>query len=72
MRGNLARAFELTNTHAQPVLRALDARNGHELYNSGNQIEAPVDSSGLAIANGHVCFGDTAGTLYCFGFPVDL
>jgi outer membrane protein assembly factor BamB len=64
--------FELVNSHAKPVLRALDARDGHELYNSGNRIEAPVDSSGLAIANGHVCFGDTAGTLYCFGFPIDL
>ena len=64
--------FELVNTHTQPLLRALDAGTNQELFNSGNQIEAPVDTSGLAIANGHVCFGDTAGTLYCFGFPIDL
>lgn len=64
--------FELVNTHAKPVLRAVAVRTNQELFNSGEQIEAPVDSSGLAIANGHVCFGDTAGTLYCFGFPVDL
>jgi outer membrane protein assembly factor BamB len=64
--------FELTNRHGKAVLRAIDTKNGHELYNSGDRIEGPVDSSGLAIANGHVCFGDTAGTLYCFGFPVDL
>jgi len=64
--------FELVEGHAKPVLRALDATNGRELYRSGDEIEAPVGSSGLAIANGHVCFGDTKGTLYCFGFPVDL
>jgi len=64
--------FELVNSRAVPVLRAVAASDGRELFNSGNQIEAPVDSSGLAIANGHVCFGDTAGTLYCFGFPIDL
>ena len=64
--------FELVDTHTQPLLRALDASTHQELFNSGKQIEAPVDSSGLAIANGHVCFGDTAGTLYCFGFPIDL
>ncbi len=63
--------FELVNAHAKPVLRAVAVSTNQELFNSGNQIEAPVDSSGLAIANGHVCFGDTAGTLYCFGFPID-
>jgi len=64
--------FELLDGNAKPVLRAINAANGRELYRSGDQIEAPVGSSGLAIANGHVCFGDTKGTLYCFGFPVDL
>jgi outer membrane protein assembly factor BamB len=63
--------FELVSTHTKPVLRAVAVSTKQELFNSGNQIEAPVDSSGLAIANGHVCFGDTAGTLYCFGFPID-
>ncbi len=64
--------FVLAHGASKPVLEALDAKDGHELYNSGNQIEAPVDASGLAIANGHVCFGDAKGTLYCFGFPIDL
>ncbi len=63
--------FELVNTHTKPVLRGIAVSTKQELFNSGNQIEAPVDSSGLAIANGHVCFGDAAGTLYCFGFPID-
>jgi PQQ-like domain len=64
--------FVLATDQARPILKALDANSGRELYRSGNEIAAPVDSSGLAIANGHVCFGDTQGTLYCFGFPVDL
>jgi outer membrane protein assembly factor BamB len=64
--------FVLADGASKPVLQAFDEKDGHELYNSGSQIEAPVDSSGLAIANGHVCFGDTKGTLYCFGFPIDL
>jgi outer membrane protein assembly factor BamB len=64
--------FKLVNPHSKPALVALDAATGRELYRSKDEIEAPVDSSGLAIANGHVCFGDTKGTLYCFGFPVDL
>ncbi len=53
-------------------LFALDAKNGRQIYVNGDEIESPVTNSGLAIANGHVCFGDSAGTLYCFGFPIDL
>jgi outer membrane protein assembly factor BamB len=64
--------FELLSGDGKPVLRAIDAANGRELYRSGNEIDSPVGASGLAIANGHVCFGDLKGTLYCFGFPVDL
>jgi outer membrane protein assembly factor BamB len=64
--------FELVEGNGKPVLRAINAANGRELYRGGSEIEAPVGSSGLAIANGHVCFGDSKGTLYCFGFPVDL
>jgi outer membrane protein assembly factor BamB len=64
--------FELANGHTRPILRAINTADGRELYRSGTEIEAPIDSSGLAIANGHVCFGDIQGTLYCFGFPVDL
>jgi outer membrane protein assembly factor BamB len=65
--------FVLANGHGKPVLAALDASTGRELYRSGGgEIEARTDSSALVIANGHVCFGDVKGTLYCFGFPVDL
>jgi outer membrane protein assembly factor BamB len=64
--------FVLANGATKPVLQALDAKDGRELFNSGDQIAAPVGSSGLAIANGHVCFGDTKGTLYCYGFPIDF
>jgi regulator of RNase E activity RraA len=56
--------FELKNGS----FRALDAATRRELFKS----EVPVDVSGMAIANGHVCFGDAKGTLYCFGFPVEL
>jgi outer membrane protein assembly factor BamB len=53
-------------------LTALNATTGEQLYRSGDKITAPITNSGLAIANGHVCFGDSAGTLYCFGFPIDI
>jgi outer membrane protein assembly factor BamB len=54
------------------TLFALDALSGRRLYSSGDEIKSAVTNSGLAIANGHVCFGDSEGTVYCFGFPIDL
>jgi len=54
------------------VLYALDAATGKELYSSGKSITSPVNSSGLALANGHVCFGTADNTLYCFGIPTDI
>ena len=54
------------------ILYALDAATGKELYFSGKTVTAPVNSSGLALANGHVCFGTADNTLYCFGIPTDI
>jgi hypothetical protein len=39
----------LTNTHPA-VLKALDARTGKELYNSGTSISSWVHFTGLAVA----------------------
>jgi outer membrane protein assembly factor BamB len=60
----------LRSTHA--VLYALDARSGKQLYSSENAITSFVHSSGIAVANGHVCFGTWDSTLYCFGLPIDI
>ncbi len=54
------------------VLYALDADSGKELYSSGTAVQFPVSSSGLALANGHVCFSTDDGTLYCFGLPIEM
>lgn len=57
---------------ANTILYALDAVSGKELYSSGQQVKSFTRSSGLAVANGHVCFGTWDNTLYCFGLPIDL
>ncbi len=54
------------------ILYALDAATGKELYSSGTTVTSTVNSSGLALANGHVCFGTADNTLYCFGIPTDI
>jgi outer membrane protein assembly factor BamB len=61
-------AMRLENTH-QAVLRALDAKTGKELYNSGSAISSWVHFSGLALANGKVYAVDHDSNLYCFGLP---
>jgi outer membrane protein assembly factor BamB len=53
------------------ILHALDAATGRELYSSGAAVTSPATGE-LAVANGHLCFTTTDGTLYCFGFPVDI
>jgi hypothetical protein len=58
------------STHA--TLYALDAVTGKELYSSGDIVTSFVHSSGLAVANGHVCFGTWDNTLYCFGLPIEI
>ncbi|MEO8126376.1 MAG: PQQ-binding-like beta-propeller repeat protein [Bryobacteraceae bacterium] len=54
------------------VLYALEGATGKELYSSGKTVTSAVNSSGLALANGHVCFGTADNTLYCFGIPTDI
>ncbi|HEY3938075.1 MAG TPA: PQQ-binding-like beta-propeller repeat protein [Bryobacteraceae bacterium] len=51
------------------VLRALDARTGKELYNSGASISSWVHFSGLAVAGGRVYLVDHDSNVYCFGLP---
>jgi outer membrane protein assembly factor BamB len=59
-------ANRLKNT--QPaVLKALDARTGKELYNSGDAFATWVHFSGLAVSNGKVYAVDHDSTVYCFG-----
>ena len=59
-------AKRLLGTHAA-VLKALDAKTGKELYNSGDAIGSWVHFSGLAIADGRVYAVDHDSTVYCFG-----
>lgn len=53
------------------ILYALDAASGEELYSSGNTVSATEHSSGVAVANGHVCFGASGNSLFCFGIPFE-
>jgi outer membrane protein assembly factor BamB len=59
------------STGQRPVLYALDAANGKELWNSGNVITSPVRRSALSAGAGQVYFGAHDGTLYSFGFPIE-
>ena len=52
------------------TLIALDAATGKELYTSGTTIRLSYVPY-LAVANGHVCFGNANNTLYCFGLPME-
>jgi hypothetical protein len=49
------------------VLKALDARTGKLLYQSGEAMKDWVHFSGLAVDNGHVYAVDHSSRLYCFG-----
>jgi outer membrane protein assembly factor BamB len=53
------------------TLKALEAATGKELYSSQNTIGFPIYVPDLAVANGHICFGDARSTLYCFGIPLE-
>jgi hypothetical protein len=52
------------------ILYAVDAATGQILYSSGSAVTADAHS-GLALANGHICFGGSNQTIYCFGLPFD-
>lgn len=54
------------NTHPA-ILKALDARTGKELYNSGASIGTWVHFSGLAIVDGRIYAVDHDSNVYCFG-----
>lgn len=48
------------------VLKALNAKTGKELFNSGSAIQSWVHFSGLAISNGKVLAVDHDSNVYCF------
>jgi outer membrane protein assembly factor BamB len=58
----------LLNTHPA-VIRALDAKTGKELFNSGGDIQSWVHFSGLAVTDGMVFAVDHDSNVYCFGLP---
>lgn len=49
------------------VLKALDAKTGRELFNSGTAMTTWVHFSGLALADGRVYAVDHDSNVYCFG-----
>ena len=49
------------------VLRALDARTGKPLYDSGEAMKTWVHFSGLAVSDGRVYAVDHDSRIYCFG-----
>jgi outer membrane protein assembly factor BamB len=52
---------------ARATLYALDSATGKELYSSGDQVAAPGNLTGIALANGRVYFTTNDSTLYAFG-----
>jgi outer membrane protein assembly factor BamB len=59
------------STGATPVLYALDAFTGKEMWNSGKKITAGVRGGGLSLGNGQVYLGTNDGVLCVFGFPME-
>ncbi len=53
------------------ILYALDSATGNTLYSSDDAITSFAQTSGLAIANGHISFVTSDSVLYCFGLPLD-
>ena len=58
----------LLNTHPA-VLRAMDAKTGKELFNSGDDMKSWVHFSGLAVSDGEVFAVDHDSNVYCFALP---
>jgi len=58
------------STSGERRVHALDALTGKQLYVS-ESVGSMERASGLAIANGHICFTG-ANTLYCFGVPFEI
>lgn len=59
------------STGASPVLHAMDAATGRDLWNSGRKIPAPIRGGGLSVGNNQIYLGANDGTLYVFGFPIE-
>ena len=57
------------STHA--TLYALDAATGKEMYNTGDQVTAPGNLTGVTVANGRVFFATNDNTLYAFGIYLE-
>ncbi|HEX4231205.1 MAG TPA: PQQ-binding-like beta-propeller repeat protein [Bryobacteraceae bacterium] len=58
--------LRLENTHPA-VLKALDAKTGKEIFNSGTAMTGWVHFSGIALSGGRVFAVDHDSTVYCFG-----
>jgi hypothetical protein len=54
------------------VLKALDAKTGKELYNSGTSISTWAHFGGLAVSGGNVFLVDHDSNVYCFGVPAKV
>jgi outer membrane protein assembly factor BamB len=54
-----------------PVLYALDATTGKELWNSGKTITDRVRNGRLTGSDSQLYLGTSDGTLYSFGFPIE-
>ena len=63
-RGDESRRLQNTRP---AVLKALDARTGKELFNSGAAMSGWVHFSALAIAEGNIYAVDHDSNVYCFG-----
>ena len=56
---------------APPVIYALDAATGKELWNSGKTITDRVRNGRLTGADSQLYLGTSDGTIYSFGFPIE-
>jgi len=55
----------------RPVLFAVDAATGEQLWNSGKAIPSPVHGGGLSAGGSQIYVETDDGNLYAFGFPME-
>lgn len=60
------------NNSTRATLYALDGSTGKEMYSTGDQVSAPANLTGAAVANGRVFFTTTDSTLYAFGIHLEI
>lgn len=65
--GGMAFTVAAGNGSTPAVFSALDALTGKEVFNSGKQVTAPAQHTGLTLANARIYFTTTDNTLYAFG-----